>query len=50
MSSTENFFANNVAISEKYFRQNMAKLSYQRKSIRDIEIKHKEWSKIIQDH
>ena len=47
MTSTEKFFSNEVAISKKDFKENLQKLTYQRKSIRDIEKKHKEWSKNI---
>ena len=47
MNSQEKFFSKNVAISKKSFNENYEKLNYQRKLIRDIEKKHKEWSKQI---
>ena len=49
MDSKEKFFSSNVAIAKKYFIENIEKLNYQRKLIRDIEKKHKEWSKKIND-
>ena len=50
MSSKENFFSVNKAVSKKEFKENLQKLNYQRKSISDIENKHKEWSKIINEN
>ena len=47
MNSKEKFFSINNAVSRKEFKENLQKLNYQRKSISDIEKKHKEWSKII---
>ena len=47
MDSKVNFFSKNVAISKKNFLENCDKLNYQRKLIRDIEKKHKEWAKEI---
>ena len=45
MSTTEKFFSNNVAISKEEFTKNIEKLSYQKKLIKDIEKKHKDWAK-----
>ena len=45
MNSKEKFFSNNVAITKKNFTHNSDKLNYQRKLIKDIEEKHKEWAK-----
>ena len=45
MESKENFFSNNVAVTKKNFNHNAEKLNYQRKLIKDIEKKHKEWAK-----
>jgi len=47
MNSKEKFFSVNNAVTKKEFKENFQKLNYQRKSICDIENKHKEWSKII---
>jgi len=44
MSSTEKFFSNNVAIPKEEFNKNLEKLNYQKKLIKDIEQKHKDWS------
>ena len=49
MDSKVKFFSKNVAISKKDFNENYDKLNYQRKLIRDIEQKHKEWANDI-DH
>ena len=45
MDFKENFFSNNVAVSKENFNKNSEKLNYQRKLIKDIEKKHKEWAK-----
>tara|TARA_Y100001970_G_C13824510_1_gene646600 strand:+ start:367 stop:513 length:147 start_codon:yes stop_codon:yes gene_type:complete len=45
MDFKEKFFSNNVAVSKEDFEQNHEKLNYQRKLIKDIEKKHKEWAK-----
>ena len=49
MDSKVKFFSKNVAISKKDFNENCDKLNYQRKLIRDIEKKHKEWANNIED-
>ena len=50
MVSSEKFFSDNAAISKKNFNQNFEKLNYQRKLIKDIEKKHKEWANNIDDY
>ena len=47
MDSKVKFFSKNVAISKKDFNENCDKLNYQRKLIRDIEKKHKDWANEI---
>ena len=47
MDSKVRFFSKNVAISKKDFNENYDKLNYQRKLIRDIEQKHKNWANDI---
>ena len=47
MNSSGKFFSNSEIVNKKFFNQNLQKLTFQRKSIKDIEKKHKEWSKII---
>ena len=47
MDSKVKFFSKNAAISKKDFNENYDKLNYQRKLIRDIEQKHKEWANKI---
>ena len=49
MNSKVKFFSKNVAISKKDFNENCDKLNYQRKLIRDIEKKNKEWGNNIDD-
>ena len=49
MNSKEKFFSQNAAVPKKNFNQNLEKLVYQSKLIKDIEKKHKEWSRIIHD-
>ena len=50
MNSKEKFFSVNKAVSKKEFKENFQKLNYQRISICDIENKHKEWSKIVNEN
>jgi len=50
MNSKEKFFSVNNAVTKKEFKENFQKLNYQRKLISDIENKHKEWSKIINEN
>ncbi len=49
MNSKEDFFSVNNAVTKKEFKANFQKLNYQRKLISDIENKHKEWSKILNE-
>ena len=49
MNSREKFFSQNTAVPKEIFNENLEKLIYQRKSIKDIEKKHKEWSKSLQN-
>mgnify|MGYP001220831996 CR=1 FL=1 len=49
MNSKEEFFSVNTAVPKQEFKANLQKLNYQRKLISDIENKHKEWSKIIDE-
>ena len=41
------FSFHDISISKKDFNENCDKLNYQRKLIRDIERKHKEWANDI---
>ena len=49
MDSKVQFFSTDVAISKKDINENCDKLTYQRKLIRDIEKKHKEWANKIEN-
>ena len=50
MNSKEKFFSVNKAVTKKEFKENFQKLNYQRKLISDIENKHKEWYKILNEN
>ena len=49
MNSKEEFFSVNNAVTKKEFQANFQKLNYQRKLISDIENKHKEWSRSLNE-
>ena len=42
-----NFYSDDMFISKKFLTEHHLKLTYQRRSISDLESKHKEWSKNI---
>ena len=39
------FYSNEICITKKYLIQHQLKLTYQRHSISNLDLKHKEWSK-----
>ena len=49
MDSKDKFFSKLDNVSNSNFNENCDKLNYQRKLIRDIEKKHKEWANNIDD-
>ena len=46
-SSTLDFFSKEMLITKKSLNENQLKFAYQKKSISDLDDKHKEWSKSI---
>ncbi len=39
-----NFYSNNMAVAKDQLAQNHLKLTYQRNSVADLELKHKKWA------
>ena len=48
-SSSTNFFSKEMIITKKSLNENQLKLTYQKQLISDLDYKHKEWSKSIDD-
>ena len=46
-SSTLDFFSKEMIITKKLLNENQLKLTYQKRLISDLDYKHKEWSKSI---
>ena len=46
-SNTPYFFSKEMIISKKSLNENQLKFTYQKQSISDLDNKHKEWSKSI---
>ena len=46
-SNSPGFFSKEMIISKKSLNENQLKLTYQKRSISDLDYKHKEWSKSI---
>ena len=46
-SNTPDFFSQEMIITKKSLNENQLKLTYQKKLISDLDVKHKEWSKSI---
>ena len=46
-SNTPDFFSKEMIITKKSLNENQLKFAYQKKSISDLDDKHKEWSKSI---
>ena len=46
-SNTPYFFSKEMIITKKLLNENQLKLTYQKRSISDLDYKHKEWSKSI---
>ena len=47
-SNTPDFFSQEMIITKKSLNENQLKLTYQKKLISDLDVKHKEWSKSIE--
>ena len=46
-SNTSDFFSKEMIITKKSLNENQLKFTYQRQLISDLDYKHKEWSKSI---
>ena len=46
-SYTQDFFSSEMIITKKSLNENQLKYNYQKQSISDLDNKHKEWSKSI---
>lgn len=46
-NEVSNFYSDEMFISKKYLMENHLKLTYQRRSIANLDLKHKDWSKHI---
>ena len=44
---TPNFFSNEMIITKKSLNENQLKYTYQKKLISNLDYKHKEWSKFV---
>ena len=48
-SKTPYFFSKEMIITKKSLNENQLKFTYQKKLISDLDYKHKEWSKLIEN-
>ena len=48
-SKTLNFYSNEMIITKKSLNENQLKYTFQKQSISDLDLKHKEWSKFVDD-
>ena len=48
-SNTPDFFSKEMIITKKSLYENQLKFTYQKQLISDLDYKHKEWSKSIDD-
>ena len=48
-SQTPDFFSKEMIITKKSLNENQLKFTYQRQLISDLDFKHKEWSKSIEN-
>ncbi len=48
-SQTSDFFSKDMIITKKSFNENQLKVTYQKQLISDLDYKHKEWSKSIEN-
>ena len=47
--NTSNFYSNEMIITKRSLNENQLKYSYQKQLISDLDYKHKEWSKFVND-
>ena len=48
-SNTHDFFSKKMMITKKSLNENQLKFTYQKQLISDLDYKHKEWSKFIEN-
>jgi len=48
-SNTPNFFSKEMLITKKSLNENQLKFTYQKQLISDLDYKHKQWSKSIEN-
>ena len=48
-SNTPDFFSKEMIITKKSLNENQLKYSYQKQLISDLDYKHKEWSKTVEN-
>ena len=48
-SNTLNFYSNEMIITKKSLNENQLKYTYQKQLISDLDLKHKEWSKFVNE-
>ena len=48
-SNTPYFFSKEMIITKKSLNENQLKLTYQKRLISDLDHKHKEWSKFVEN-
>ena len=48
-SNTPDFFSKEMIITKKSLNENQLKFTYQKQLISDLDYKHKEWSKSIEN-
>ena len=46
-SKTPNFFSHEMIVTKKSLNENQLKYTYQKKLISELDNKHKEWSKFV---
>ena len=48
-SNTPKFFSKEMIITKKSLNENQLKYSYQKQLISDLDFKHKEWAKFVEN-
>ncbi len=48
--STPDFFSKEMIITKKSLNENQLKYTYQKQLISDLDYKHKEWSKFVENN
>ena len=48
-TKTPNFYSNEMLVNKKSLNENQLKYTYQKQLISDLDHKHKEWSKFVEN-